>query len=237
MSYDEDVDDDSPSRTPSRRRRGSARMGQKHERPDVRRDVREDLIQATLAACAPVVPGQIYAVQPGNNGAHTVDTIADALYRANGKRSIAAGYLGMKIRALDSRIANDERLQEVIYEIEEAGLDVAEIQLDALVMSGADKAVIFKLKTKGKVRGWADNKQPAQGNTLTLDAARELDSKLVSAFVQFRQMAVDAITSPVQQPAIEQKLDTAPARVDVEDAVVIDTVDEEFDGAGFSDKP
>lgn len=197
--YDEDYDDP-PSRKRTQRRRGSARMGDARERPDVLNSI----MQETLASCAPVRQGQIYPVLAGNNGLHLEETIAEALWAAGGKRSIAAGWLGIALRNLEHRIRESEKLQEVEYEIEQLGLDVTETQLDLLINAGVDKAIIFKLKTKGKRRGWGDNKDTSPKESLTLDAARELESKLVSAFESFRKAAVDAVVTSKPEPAQEQ---------------------------------
>jgi hypothetical protein len=158
-----------------------------------------------MAAAVPMRPGQIYPVQPGNNGAHLEDTIEDAMWAAAGKLSIAAGWLGMTRRALEGRIANSERLNEVAREIREMRVDIAEDRLDALVQSGNDKAVVFLLKSQGKSRGYAETKEVRDPNSLTLDAARELETRLVSAFEQIRKQAVDATIAKAQQPAIESR--------------------------------
>ena len=209
MAYDEDEDfeDEKPSRSksPGRRRRGSGRRGARKEREHVI----EDVVQTMLADAAPVLPGQIFPVLPGNNGAHLEDTIEQALWKSAGKLSIAAGWLGMTRRALEARVGDSDRLQLVISEIEELGLDIAEMQLDALVLTGSDKAIAFKLKTKGKRRGWAENKGPATGNNLTLDAARELEARMVSAFTLARQMATEAVVAPqqaIQAPQAEPEI-------------------------------
>ena len=216
MSYDEDIDGDDRSTSPRSRRRGSSRRGARKEREHVV----ETLVQETLANCAPTLPGQIFAVMPGNNGLHTDETIREAIWKSGGKLSIAAGWLGVRRRYLEGRITESEELQESIYEIEQMGLDVAETQLDALVYAGADKAVIFKLKTKGKARGWAENKQPANSNTITLDAARELEGRMVSAFVKAREMAVEAFIVQKPAPMIEAEAAQPPAAAEQSEDII-----------------
>lgn len=226
MAYDEDLDDDGPSRK-SKPAKGK-RLGQGRRSREEKRAVIEDIVQQTLANCAPVRQGQIFAVQPGNHGAHLEETIAEALWKAAGRRSIAAAWLGMSLKALEARIANSETLQDVEYEIEQLGLDVAECQLDALINAGVDKAVIFKLKSKGKARGWAENRDVKSTNSLTLDAARELESRLVTAFQRVREIATEAvIVRPAEPAVIESKPEPAPAAVEPDD--------EELSVAGFRD--
>ena len=212
MSYDDDDDDYEPSnRKGQKRRPGLSSPGMPKERVDALRD----LTQEVLANCATVRPGQIFAVQPGNAGKHTDDTIEQALWQSAGKLSFAAGWLGMSRKTLKDRIDKSERLTEVISEIEELGIDVAEVQLDALILAGNDKAVALKLKTKGKGRGWAESKQQGTGNTLTLDAARELEARMVTAFAMARQLATDAVIQPARQ--IEVKAEPAPAAPEPDD--------------------
>lgn len=216
MGYQDDSydDDDEPApRKRSARRPGSARARDRREK----QDLIPDMIQQTLAACAPRKPGQIYPVMPGNNGSHTEDTIEEALVAAAGRKTIAAGWLGMRLSTLENRINNSERLLEVIREIEEMRLDVAETQLDALVMTGSDKAVTYMLTQKGKHRGYGKPDGPANPNSLTLDAARELEAKLVGAFAAVRQQAVDAVIAQTktaaEPPMIEAKAEPVPAPV------------------------
>ena len=222
MAYDEDLDEDDDTRapklerkkTPGRRRRGLKRVGDKRERVEVV----ESIIEQTLAFCAPVREGQIFAVRPGNGGAHTEETIEEALWKSAGKRSIAAQWLGMTREALYGRINNSQYLQGVITDIEELGLDIAELQLDALVATGSEKAIAFKLKTKGKHRGWAENKQPVNNNSITLEAAKELEGKFVSAFDAIRKMAVEAAVAQQAAQASAPLIEQAPAPED-DDAI------------------
>lgn len=203
MSYDEDIDDDSPSTRKRGKRRQPGLARGRERSPAEKQEVIQSIIQLRLAEAAVEKPGQIFPVLPGNHGAHIDESIETALWAAAGKRSIAASFLGMTRKQLDDRIHNSERLQEVAFEIKELDLDATELQLDALVNAGCDKAVIFKLKTQGKHRGWAETKSVADPSRLTLDAARELDGKLMSAFAQIRQDAVEAVLSvqPPQPPA------------------------------------
>ena len=221
MSYDEDIDGESSTRRKptNKRQRGLGRSGDRREREATV----NDMIQHTLAAVASRRPGQIFPVNPGNNGLHDEETITEALWQAAGKLSIASGWLGILRSNLENRIANSEALQEVMYEIKELDLDNTELQLDMLAAAGCDKAVIFKLKQMGKMRGWGEAKITADPNRLTLDAARELDSKLHSAFSQIREAAIDAVVATTQvaaTPAIESKpavtIDVAPVTVDEE---------------------
>lgn len=246
MAYDEDLDDDSPSSSKrSGRRRGSAHRGMKRERPEVR----EQIVQEMIASTAPVVPGQIFSVQAGNNGRHLDETIEVALWKAAGRITFAAGWLGMKRTALQERIKDSERLQEVIQDIEEMRLDNAEMSLDALMAAGSEKVVMFLLKTKGKQRGWAETKTPPNGNMITIDAARELEGKLMGAvgglrdamISQMKSGAVDAkiLPAPTGEPVTIDVLPDAPedlpASSSDRDASGAPQEDEELASVGFDD--
>lgn len=228
MPYDEDDEvvergkRTDKSRSPERRGRGLT----KRNAPRERQDVVEDISQMILAQAAPVKPGQIYAVQYGNNGLHTDETIHEALWKGAGKLSIVAGWLGMSRATLVNRINNSEELTETLSEIEELGLDVAEIQMDALILAGNDKMIALKLKTKGKGRGWAESKQAATGNTLTLDAARELETRMVTAFAMARQMATDLTAQP---KPLEIEAKAEPVAIEAAEP------SDELDGDGFND--
>jgi hypothetical protein len=183
-------------------------MGQRRSRsqsdradPERRAAISQQIVQEMMAGASPVLPGQIYPVMPGNNGHHLEETIIEAINQSSGRKSIAAAWLGMSRTQLEARIAGSERLQECIADIRELRVDIAETQLDALVLAGSDKAAIFVLKTLGKQRGYAESKEVKHTHNMTLEAANEMASKFRKAFDQIRSQAADVMPSIEQQPA------------------------------------
>lgn len=174
--------------------------------------------------------GQIFPVQPGNGGQHLDETIAEALFKATGKMAIAAGWLGISRRQLLARIAESEMLQEVCEDIEELRLDVSEIQLDSLIGAGVDKAVLFHLKTKGKKRGYGENKTVEQKLSFTIDAARELQAKFRPAFDAIRQEAMAGGLLLEHEPNPEPESAASPPQP--EQAPTHDNAPDDFDTPG-----
>lgn len=153
------------------------------------------IVAEMQAALVDVRPGQIYPVMIGNGGQHIEETIAEALWKAVGRKSIAASWLGMSRRSLVARIAESETLLELLEDIEEMRNDLSEVQLDALILAGSEKAVLFHLKTKAKHRGYGESREVKSTVSFTLDAARQLDQKFSGAFDAIRIAAADAVTA------------------------------------------
>lgn len=182
--------DDTTQRQHMSNHRRSRTMSDARGDPARRAAVAKTIAEEMLAGHQEIRPGQIFPTQPGNGGQHLDETIAEALFKATGKKSIAAGWLGISRRTLEARIAESEFLQETLEDIEELRLDCSEIQLDGLISAGVDKAVLFHLKTKGKKRGYGESKTVEQKLSFTIDAARELQSKFRPAFDAIRQEAM-----------------------------------------------
>lgn len=85
---------------------------------------------------------------------HTIEQVAEALKIARGYVSVAARAIDVTPQAIYKRIKNDEKLQEVLREIDEERLDRAENELE-LAVEGKDAwAVKYTLDNKGRSRGY-----------------------------------------------------------------------------------
>ena len=86
----------------------------------------------------------------------TDEEIIEALEKVHGLISPAARFLGMSRNALDIRIRNNPKLNEVRLACREAALDLAENRLIDCVEKGSFPAIAFLLKTIGKERGYTE---------------------------------------------------------------------------------
>lgn len=86
----------------------------------------------------------------------TLDSIEQALKKAQGNISAAAGALGVARSTLYRRIEKSTRLQEVLKDSRESLVDVAETALKHGILQGNTALIIFALKTLGKDRGYVE---------------------------------------------------------------------------------
>ncbi|RTL06423.1 hypothetical protein EKK58_05580 [Candidatus Dependentiae bacterium] len=82
--------------------------------------------------------------------------IEEALRLCAGIRGAAALKLGTTTTTVTNYINRSKRLQDVVAELEEQHLDMAESKLLAGIKNGDRTYVIFYLKTKGKRRGYTE---------------------------------------------------------------------------------
>jgi regulatory Fis family protein len=87
---------------------------------------------------------------------HSIDEIEYALRACSGYISVAARFLGITARGLRVRIQRDKRLQLILEDVREEDLDNTEMQLDALIKDKTIPAIIWKLKCRGRHRGWIE---------------------------------------------------------------------------------
>jgi hypothetical protein len=85
--------------------------------------------------------------------------IENALRASGGFISRAARRLGKDHSSISQRIKKSPRLQEVLNEILESQLDIAEDQLMKLMAEGSLGAICFYLKCKGKHRGYVEKQE------------------------------------------------------------------------------
>ena len=82
--------------------------------------------------------------------------IAEALQASAGIQSTAAKMLRVSPPAISARIKTSIFLQEILEEIREDNLDIAESELLLKIREGNMTAIIFYLKTIGKSRGYTE---------------------------------------------------------------------------------
>lgn len=90
-----------------------------------------------------------------------VSDVEEALRATAGIHTMAAHILAKKYgscspRTISNYIKRHKRLQDVVQEIVDATLDLAESKVVKAITDGELKAVFFFLKTKGKHRGWVE---------------------------------------------------------------------------------
>jgi predicted transcriptional regulator len=85
---------------------------------------------------------------------YTNKQICAAFIKNKCRKTEAAAELGMTLNNLIQVIKTKEGLKEMIEEIEESRLDIAEDMLQKLIEQGVPKAVTFFLERKGRKRGY-----------------------------------------------------------------------------------
>jgi hypothetical protein len=94
-------------------------------------------------------------------GRRSEDEVISALKATDGMLTYSAMILGVSYNTLRKYVQGNAKVQEVLYEIEEHALDIAETNLQQIAEGGDLKAIIFFLKNKGKRRGFGDpGRQP-----------------------------------------------------------------------------
>lgn len=101
--------------------------------------------------------------------------IIEALRRQAGTVALAARELGMTRQALDRRIKRSRLLTDVLQDIEESSLDIAEASLKQLITKGDASSIRFYLQTKGKRRGYTTRTEITgrDGDPIDLSQAME----------------------------------------------------------------
>jgi hypothetical protein len=84
----------------------------------------------------------------------TVDQVEAALRATGGIKSAAARKLGTKPSTLTGYFKRHPELNDVVLEIKESVLDLAESKLITAIRDGNMTAIIFYLKCQGKRRGY-----------------------------------------------------------------------------------
>jgi predicted transcriptional regulator len=85
--------------------------------------------------------------------------VAEALIKSGGFQSRAAEMLGTTTSAVHMRIARSPELQNLVREIKDKYVDIAEIQLLKNIKSGDTTSIIFYLKCQAKERGYVDRQE------------------------------------------------------------------------------
>jgi hypothetical protein len=109
-----------------------------------------------------------------------VEQVAEALRNAGGIFSGAAQQLNCAPNTIANYVRASASLRDLLEELQEQHLDLAETKLIKLILDGDKTAIIFYLKTKGKSRGYSDRTEVtgANGAPLTTDVKELSDEEL-----------------------------------------------------------
>lgn len=94
-----------------------------------------------------------------NKNKYTLEQIKDAINKSGGFISIACKSLGCTRRTVYNYIDKYPELKEVVTDIREHYLDIAEASLIQKVKDGNTPELLFYLKTQGKKRGYIEKQQ------------------------------------------------------------------------------
>jgi len=114
---------------------------------------------------------EIYESLQNDNGGHTsVAQFVEALRAGGGYLSQAAKTLGITRQAVSQRVKRSARLQELLEDIKETYLDLAESKLIKGVDNGEAWAIKYYLNTQGKKRGYVERHEltGAEGKPIPL---------------------------------------------------------------------
>lgn len=85
---------------------------------------------------------------------HTIEQMAEALTMSHGYVSAAAQILELTPAAIYKRIKENKKLRDLLKEIAESKLDIAENKLVTAVNNGEPWAIKYLLENKGRERGY-----------------------------------------------------------------------------------
>ena len=105
---------------------------------------------------------------------YSVEDIAEALRQARGFLGPAAKILGCGRTTLSSYIKKTKRLQQLLDELKEENIDLAETKLLDAIERGEAWAITFFLKTQAKHRGYVERQEftGADGTPFVLKIVR-----------------------------------------------------------------
>jgi hypothetical protein len=108
----------------------------------------------------------------------TVEQVETALRASAGIRSAAARMLGCAPSTIANYLDRHPALREVEAEILDQNLDLAETKLLTAIRDGNLTAVIFFLKTKGKLRGYTERAEVTGADGGPIDVTKLSDEEL-----------------------------------------------------------
>lgn len=109
------------------------------------------------------------------------ETIAAALIRCKGLQYLAAEQIDLCKSAVCQRVKASPYLQQVIRECLETRLDKAEFNLALMTEDKELGAICFLLKTKGKERGYVENKDEVKIDPKTIEFLEKFNAYLDSS--------------------------------------------------------
>ncbi len=114
---------------------------------------------------------------------YSVNAIAEALRASAGIYSAAAAKIGCAPNTVRNYVLRHPELQEVVDEVRENTLDLAESQLLKALGDGNLTAVIFFLKCRGKQRGYVERAEltGANGGPIETHSLDDIDAAMKAA--------------------------------------------------------
>jgi len=94
-----------------------------------------------------------------NKNKYSLEQIKDAITKAGGFISIACKSLGCTRKTIYNYMEKYPEIKEVVSDIREHYLDIAEASLIQKVKDGNTPELLFYLKTIGKTRGYIEKQQ------------------------------------------------------------------------------
>ena len=96
---------------------------------------------------------------------YTPEQIIKALKEVNGYISQAAKILHCSFQTICTYRDKYPEVKEVLVELEETELDYTELKLHNNIKAGKEASIFFKLKTKGKHRGYIEKQEIQHSGT------------------------------------------------------------------------
>ena len=94
-----------------------------------------------------------------NKNKYTYEQVKDAIKKAGGFISMACKSLGCTRKTIYNYLDKYPELKDVVNDIREHYLDIAEASLIQKVKDGNTTELLFYLKTQGKNRGYVEKQQ------------------------------------------------------------------------------
>lgn len=89
----------------------------------------------------------------------TKDTLIDSMRQNMGNITLACHFTGCSRSTFYRYMDEDEQFKKDVDDISNMAIDICEAELWKLIKEGNPTAIIFFLKTKGKVRGYVERQE------------------------------------------------------------------------------
>ena len=135
------------------------------------------------------------AEQAGNNGVSkkrqdTADRIIKALGECQGLLTMAARRAGVSYTTINRYVHDFPSVAQAVHEAKESLLDFAEGKLFTAMKEGNMTAIIFYLKTQGKIRGYIERQELTGANSAPMkveisvvsERAKQLTEKIIKGY-------------------------------------------------------
>lgn len=119
-------------------------------------------------------------------GKYTTATLSAALRATGGKVYLAARQLGCAPKTIYNRIAAEPALAQLLDEVREETIDLAESKLLQLIREAHLSAIIFYLKTQAKHRGYVERQGQtgAGGGPVQTQTKKKMDVASIDAEIE-----------------------------------------------------